>query len=121
PKEHPSTFAVAALSPGGQVAEFSSRGGPGVQYQGRQIPKPDISAPGVNIRSSVPGGGYASMSGTSMAAPHVTGATALLYQIDPSLTPLQVKSILISSARPAGASMNSLLASWNPDHGYGNL
>ncbi|MFH1834912.1 MAG: S8 family serine peptidase [Methanobacteriota archaeon] len=59
---------------------------------------PDVSAPGTNIISTVPGGGYWEKSGTSMSAPHVSGAAALLLESDPTLTPSQVRSILIHSA-----------------------
>ena len=55
--------------------------------------KPDVAAPGVDVLSSVPGG-WASFSGTSMAAPHVAGAAALLAQRHPDWTVAQVKSAL---------------------------
>ena len=47
--------------------------------------KPDISAPGTNVRSSVPGDGYANFTGTSMAAPHVSGVIALMWSAAPGL------------------------------------
>jgi subtilisin family serine protease len=58
--------------------------------------KPDVAAPGVDVLSSVPGG-WASFSGTSMAAPHVAGATALLVQRHPDWTVAQVKSALVQT------------------------
>ena len=58
--------------------------------------KPDVAAPGVDVLSSVPGG-WASFSGTSMAAPHVAGAAALLVQRHPDWTVAQVKSALVQT------------------------
>jgi subtilisin family serine protease len=54
-----------------------------------------IAAPGVDIRSSVPGSFYDSFSGTSMATPHVAGAVALLWGMEPALSARQVKDHLI--------------------------
>jgi len=58
--------------------------------------KPDVAAPGVSVLSSVPGG-WASFSGTSMAAPHVAGAAALLVERHPRWTVAQVKSALVQT------------------------
>jgi subtilisin family serine protease len=66
-------------------------------YNAQQV---DIFAPGMRIRSTVPGGGYEENQGTSMAAPVVSGVAALLMAYFPSLTAEQVKEILIESATP---------------------
>ncbi|MEG3956125.1 S8 family serine peptidase [Microcoleus sp. herbarium2] len=60
----------------------------------------DLGAPGVDILSTIPGNQYKSEDGTSMAAPHVAGAAALLLAQDPSLTPAQLKNILMNTTDP---------------------
>lgn len=64
----------------------------------------DVVAPGVNIESSVPGGGYISMSGTSMAAPHISAAAAMVKLAHPSYSPAQIAQTIESCARDLGVS-----------------
>lgn len=77
------SFTVGATDSSDGIADFSSRGP--VTVDGSNRPKPDISAPGVEIRSSIPGDRYATYSGTSMAGPHVAGLVALLISAYPVL------------------------------------
>jgi serine protease AprX len=77
------SFTVGATDSNDQIASFSSRGP--VTVDGSNRSKPDISAPGVNIRSCIPGGSYGFNSGTSMAGPHVAGLVALLISAQPVL------------------------------------
>jgi len=80
PGDYPESFGVGATNISDQIADFSSRG---PSFFGGI--KPEASAPGENVRSSVPGNGYAVFSGTSMATPHVAGLVALLLSGNPAL------------------------------------
>lgn len=77
------------------LADFSSRG----PVTSTWDIKPDIVAPGVAINSTIPGG-YLSLQGTSMAAPHVAGACALIKQAHPDWGPEKVKAALMNYAKP---------------------
>jgi uncharacterized repeat protein (TIGR01451 family) len=78
------SFSVGATDSNDIIASFSSRGP--VTVDGSNRLKPEISAPGVSVRSSYPGDTYVSLSGTSMAAPHVAGLVGLLIDVNPALT-----------------------------------
>lgn len=86
---------VGAVDKAGKVAYFSSRGPVG--YNPEYI-KPDVVAPGVAVVSTWKDGGYASLSGTSMATPHVSGIAALLLQANTDFTPEDVKRAIEESA-----------------------
>jgi len=108
PASFPEALAVGATDPEDQIASFSSRGpSPWAEV------KPELVAPGVDVRSSVPGGAYALSDGTSMAAPHVAGAAALLLQARPSLTVTETEQMLTDSALPLGERIP------NNDYGWG--
>ncbi len=94
------SFSVGATDSSDNIAGFSSRGPVTVDGSGRL--KPDISAPGVDVRSSIPGGGYASFSGTSMAGPHTVGVVALVLSANPDLigNPDAIEPLLTSAAVP---------------------
>ena len=66
----------------------------------------DISAPGKDIYNAVPRGEYSTLSGTSMAAPIVSAAAALMYSVNPSMTAYDVKLILNETGKPLGSAGN---------------
>jgi subtilisin family serine protease len=96
PANCPSIIAVAAVDKNMNLADFSNRG-INAGITGGAV---DIAAPGINIYSSWPGGvRYKSISGTSMATPHVAGILALLWQQNPGATPDQIIDLLYARAQ----------------------
>ncbi|MFJ8858222.1 S8 family peptidase [Streptomyces sp. NPDC102451] len=95
----PGVLTVGAVDRDDSTAQFSSRG-PAI---GAHTLKPEIAAPGVDISAAAAGGrgvyAYRSMSGTSMATPHVAGAAAIVKERHPDWTAQQVKAALVSSAK----------------------
>jgi subtilisin family serine protease len=97
---------VAASDKSDKLASFSSRG-PVIDFP--DVLKPDITAPGVSIGSTVPISGdlgspvrYQELSGTSMATPHIAGAAALIKQLHPTWTPDMIKANLMNTAKDLG-------------------
>ena len=83
PSMYEGSFAVGATAPNDTIAGFSSRGPVTTDHSNRL--KPNVSAPGVGVLSSTPGGNYNFSSGTSMAGPHVAGVVALIISANPYL------------------------------------
>jgi large repetitive protein len=86
----PNVISVASTTSADGLSSFSNRGARSVH----------VGAPGSAIYSTVPGNRYLSLSGTSMAAPHVSGAAALLWAQNPNWTYRQVRSRLIETGDP---------------------
>ena len=87
-------------SPPYTISSFSSRGPSGCG--GAYATKPEVCAPGEDIYSAQPGGGYQYLSGTSMAGPHVAGVVALMRSANPDLDVITVKQILMDTATDLG-------------------
>ncbi|MEW5959703.1 MAG: S8 family serine peptidase, partial [Chloroflexota bacterium] len=105
-------FAVGATTVDDEIAGFSSRGpSPWGQV------KPEVSAPGKDVLSTLPGGAYDTLSGTSMAAPHASGLAALLLQASPALAdnPANIAQIMESTAAALGSPIP------NNDYGWGRI
>ncbi len=86
-------ISVAATDRFDQLAYFSNYGAQHV----------DLSAPGVSILSTTPGGNYSTLNGTSMATPHVTGAVALLASAAPGAGVMELKDAILNSVEPLPA------------------
>ncbi|MBE9006936.1 S8 family serine peptidase [Fortiea sp. LEGE XX443] len=97
-----SGIAVGAVDRNNNLADFSNRSGTNqLAY---------VTAPGVEVYSTVPNNQYASYSGTSMATPHVAGVVALMLSANPNLTPAQVRQIITETA---GSNTQSATFSFN--------
>jgi subtilisin family serine protease len=125
PANAEAAFSVGAIDPHtGAIVDFSSRGP--ITGDGSGRIKPDVVAPGEDILSSVPGGGYLPLAGTSMAGPHVAGLVALLWSANPALIGQidQTKKIIEETAQ-RHYSAPDLCGGGTTDHnnvyGYGSV
>ncbi len=119
PGDNPLVFSVGSTDSNDNIAGTSSRG-PN-PFSGKT--GPEISAPGVSVRSSVAGGSYQNYSGTSMAAPHVAGAVALLIALEPKLAGQveQIEELLRRTATPRASlqSCGNVPGSAVPNNAFG--
>jgi serine protease AprX len=115
-------YTVGALNTSADtIASFSSRGA--VTSDGSNRLKPDIAAPGTGTRSSTRGGSYGTMSGTSMASPHVAGAVALLWSARPELkNQIEATEQVLNDSAVHISSTACGSSGWpNNTYGYGRL
>jgi subtilisin family serine protease len=118
PGAYPESFGVGATDSSDNVASFSGRG-PARGFG--NIVKPNVSAPGVNVRSSMPGNSYGQMSGTSMATPHLAGVVALVWSASPAMVGniAATFDILQSTARPRSGTQCGEAGPPNNVYGWG--
>ena len=91
PAADPDVIAVTATDSDDHIFTMANRG--------RYIA---VAAPGVDILALAPGDAYLFTTGTSIAAAHVSGIAALLLELNPSLTPGDIRAILMATAKPIG-------------------
>lgn len=119
------SFSIGATRSNDTIVSFSSRGPVLADGSGRM--KPNVSAPGVGVRSSIRNGQYASFSGTSMAGPHVAGLVALLISANPELagqvetieTIIEQTAVPMLSDQNCGDTPGTNIP--NPVYGYGRV
>lgn len=104
PADADSVITVGAITPDSSLASFSSRG---PTADGRI--KPDVVVPGTKVVAAWKDGGYARLGGTSFASPQVTGIVAQMLQVNPALSPMEVRRLLRQTASQAD----------HPDHRKG--
>lgn len=104
PGKYKNVIAVSAIDSSNEIAPFSSRG-----------PEVDVCAPGVNVLSTIPGGNYGTMSGTSMACPHVSGVAALTWGAHRFSNNEQIWNLLASTVDNLG------MPGWDLLYGYGRV
>jgi subtilisin len=104
PARFKNVIAVSAVDSTDAITPFSSRG-----------PEVELCAPGVNVLSTKPGGGYQSWSGTAGACAHVSGAAAVAWGAHRFATNVEIWNLMAGTARPLGN------PGWDPQYGYGRV
>jgi len=125
PGLEPSAITVGATDSADAIVGFSNRGP--VTVDGSNRRKPDLVAPGFDVRSSTRGGGYGPSSGTSMATPHIAGAVVLLWSAFPQLqrdvfcTQLLLQQSAVHHTSTQGCGGDTPTQVPNNVYGYGRL